>query len=393
MSEKATTDWLQAWTDVQRKSWESWSNAAQQAMSANNAPLDPLKFWQDNLTRLWSAAGNASQAATDSAKRMADQAASFNGFTGDFFRAFQTIQAAQQAGGDWLSLLNGALDQLKRGFSAATSGGPFDAANSYMALWALPLDNLRRVASFSSPAPGEMLHVFKEEDVRQITDAVRGRMERFLSIPALGYTREWQEQAQNGARYMMDYQHVMSRYTALLNKVGMRSIDLLRDKLVALGQEGKTIDTLRGLYDLWVDCSEDAYAEFAFSEDYRNINAELVDALMRVKHHGQVMAEEMLGALNMPSRRELDTAHARIQDLKRQVMALKQQLKNSQPKDMAAQLEALRKEVEALKQTRSQGDGEKDKSRAEDSGVNAGRAELSVAVTPKPRARKPVKGA
>jgi hypothetical protein len=55
----------------------------------------------------------------------------------------------------------------------------------------------------------------------------------------------------------------------------------------------------------------------------------MVNALMRLKRHEQSMMDEVMTALNMPTRRELDTTHQRVHGLQQQLGALQDTLENN----------------------------------------------------------------
>ncbi len=86
---------------------------------------------------------------------------------------------------------------------------------------------------------------------------------------------------------------------------------------------------MRPLYDLWIDCGEDAYAEQVATPEFPHLQAEMINALMRMKRHEQMVVEEFMTALNMPTRREMDTTHKRIHELQRQVRQLQDALEES----------------------------------------------------------------
>ena len=55
----------------------------------------------------------------------------------------------------------------------------------------------------------------------------------------------------------------------------------------------------------------------------------MVNALMRMKRHEQRMMEEVMTVLNVPTRREMDTAHKRVYELQRQLSGLQDAMAES----------------------------------------------------------------
>ncbi|MGB0133072.1 poly(R)-hydroxyalkanoic acid synthase subunit PhaE, partial [Dokdonella sp.] len=85
-------------------------------------------------------------------------------------------------------------------------------------------------------------------------EAVKGG----LNAPAFGHLREKQENMQNAARLMIDYQEQSARYDRLMLKVSEQSFARFQLKLAEREEPGRQIDSIRGLYDLWIDAAEEA---------------------------------------------------------------------------------------------------------------------------------------
>jgi class III poly(R)-hydroxyalkanoic acid synthase PhaE subunit len=157
-------------------------------------------------------------------------------------------------------------------------------------------------------------------------DQVKDSLNRFLSAPGLGYAREEQGQYQDLLRRLMAYQRALQRYMQFFSGLGMKSVDHMRRALEGLQADGKAVDSVRGLYDLWVSCCEEVYAEEVRTADYAMIHGELVNALMALKRRMSVMVDESLGAMNMPTRSELRTLQDRLQETRRENKALRLEL-------------------------------------------------------------------
>lgn len=315
--------WSQAWLDAQRKYWDALLELSQQAASTQSAEGKSTENpWAQALERWWQVVAPGNRAGSTQAEvtsKLLDQGKVFFQFSDQLIKAVQEMQSAAKLGEGWRDTLTQSFDQMRKVFASGTPEGG-EVSKALWAFWGLPIDTWRRVASSYSGLPGDLLHGLKEEGVAHLHAGV----ERYLSVPALGYTREWQGQLQHNARLAMDYQKALQDYSNMLGEVGTRTLDRLYQRLVEMAEKGEQVDTLRGLYDLWVDCSEDAYADIVSTSDYAELNAKLINALMAWKHHNQLLMEEVSSAGNLPSKRDLDTAHQRIQALRREVNALRE---------------------------------------------------------------------
>jgi|CXWL01.1.fsa_nt_gi hypothetical protein len=147
-----------------------------------------------------------------------------------------------------------------------------------------------------------------------------------LSTPTFGLQREQQERQQALLRSMGEYAEKSSRFQALLYKASRVGLDKFESKLEERSEPGRQITSMRGLYDVFVDASEEGYAEVALSDEFREAYGEMVNAQMRVRQAVQGEVERSTAALGMPSRSELDTVHKRMHDMRRQMADLQERL-------------------------------------------------------------------
>lgn len=139
-----------------------------------------------------------------------------------------------------------------------------------------------------------------------------------LNMPAFGHLREKQENLQKMARVFMEYQEQSARYDRMMLKVGEQSFARFQLKLAEREEPGRQIESVRALYDLWIDAAEEAYAEIALSEEFREVYAGVVDAQMRVRQQVQGEVEKLCNEFGMPTRSEVNSIGERLQALRRE---------------------------------------------------------------------------
>ena len=158
-----------------------------------------------------------------------------------------------------------------------------------------------------------------------------------LSVPGIGLAREHQERAQKQARDVLDYQQQMQRYNQLLARAGRLGTEKFEAKLAERSEPGRQVESLRALYDLWVDAAEEGFQEVALSDEWREVYGALVDAQMRVRAGTQQQVEQVSRELGMPTRSEINTLGQRLHDLRRQVRQLEARLSAPLPRAESAQ--------------------------------------------------------
>jgi len=143
--------------------------------------------------------------------------------------------------------------------------------------------------------------------------------------PAFGLNREQQMQQQAMTTAIMASLQASARYQALIQRANKQGMERLQDKLAQHAEPGRQIDSLKALYDLWVDAAEEAYAEIALSDEFRAAYGEMVNTQMHVRQLQLQQTEQICRQLGMPTRSEVSSLGERLQALRRELASLKHQ--------------------------------------------------------------------
>jgi class III poly(R)-hydroxyalkanoic acid synthase PhaE subunit len=318
MTNVPKNEWMDQWQAMSRQYWNAWQDLSREA--GVSAGKDPSATpWHEGFEQ-WSRmfAGSGKQGET--IERVLASAKSFTAF-------MQSMLAAATAGGTATNF----TEALRNGFDTPGVGGAFT----------------NPVASALREISGQGVKGFQQmmEQFAPGGDPF-AEMKSWLRVPAFGFLREHQEHYQKMAAALVDYQEQNGRYNALILKSSQRAFEKFESKLAAREEPGRQIDSLRGLYDLWVDAAEEAYAEIALSPEFREVYGALVNAQMRVRSQIQQEVERIATDFGMPTRSELDSIGQRLHDLRRE---LRNGGRAEDSGDLAREVERLRREVAALK--------------------------------------------
>jgi class III poly(R)-hydroxyalkanoic acid synthase PhaE subunit len=343
----AAGPWAEAWLETQKRYWDAWTEWSRHA-GQGFAPQQADNPWARATEMWWKAAAPAlPQQGREAYERLFQMGKSYMHMGEALWKTFD--QARASGGQDWQQALRAALDSFKHGFARAGTPDPW---SGFATFWGLPSDTWRQVVSSFSMLPGDFEKTFR---AGAAGDPVYSALDRMLSLPSFGYTREWQEQMQEWGLLYVDYGRSLQNFGDLLNKSTGRAVDILVKKLTAQASKGEAPDSLRAMYDLWIDCGEEAFAELANSEEFSTAQAEMTNALMKLKRHEQLVIEETLASLNMPTRTELNTALCRQHELRRELRHIRRQLEEITPEavsdrvaDIKAQIEDVKTELGAL---------------------------------------------
>jgi hypothetical protein len=308
------------WQAMSQQYWNAWNDATRKAFGVGKDGADTDRMpWHEGLEQ-WSRlfdAGDTRNTQSEVVERLLAGARSY----------FSLLQTLAEKGADGNADPQAWSDKVRESFN-------FPGADA--ALFDNPLARAMRELA------GQGARGF-EQMMEALQPAMR-EMHALLDLPTFGYAREHQEHYQQMGNAWLDYQHETNRYNALIARASRRAFEVFEDKLAERGEPGRQIDSARGLYDLWVDAAEDAYAEVALSDEFREVYGALVNAQMRVRRNVQKEVERVAIDLGMPTRTEIDSMGQRLHALHRDAKNRAEVLP-----DLVAEVAALRAEVERLK--------------------------------------------
>jgi class III poly(R)-hydroxyalkanoic acid synthase PhaE subunit len=288
-------DFMRNYQALAQQSWDAWTRQFQQPPAAN--PFAPPP---------------ASVAGGDTLERTL---AGLKGYF-DWMQAAASGGAAQPAT-DWRQQLQQMFGGASQPFTQAFGGIDSAGAEGFARQWQSWLQAARH-SGFAdlAGAPG--------------------------ATPAFGLNREQQMQQQTLSTALMASMQAIARYQELIQRANMQGMQRLQHKLA---EPGRQIDSLKALYDLWVDASEEAYAEIALSDEFRDVYGEMVNTQMRARQLQQQQTEHICQQLGVPTRSEVSSLGERLQALRREFRASQ----TDGPADHADEIMALRRELAALK--------------------------------------------
>jgi hypothetical protein len=136
-------------------------------------------------------------------------------------------------------------------------------------------------------------------------------------VPPVGLAREHTEAWRELADAHAECTRLEGKLREELHKVQLDALDLL-ERRIRERRGDAPIEGFRQLYDLWVECGEQAYGRLAHSESYAKLQAELGNAAMRLKSRLQTVLEHALKQLDLPTRSELNSLHRQMRELRLQ---------------------------------------------------------------------------
>lgn len=318
-------DYLTDWAALQRRYLE-----ALQVMGGSGAGVATpgANPWQDALDFWWQ---RASAAVSDEQRGVftdiVRQSRSFLESAAFFGPLIEILSQPGAAGSDWDRDLRGQIAAMQR---KLREGAVPPGMEAILGAWKVPDDFWDRISALVARLPEEGLQLYD------------------TTAPGQGKRVAAGESVREGARLWQEYQRALSEYLRMLSDAARVALDRLQHRLSG----GAKVNSLRSLYDLWVDCGEDAYAEMMFGADFARCFAELVNALCAFKLHTRGMIDAGLDALNLPTVRALDGVYRREADLRSELRTTR-----SRQEEDRETLLRLQRELELLRQVVQRKDG------------------------------------
>lgn len=168
---------------------------------------------------------------------------------------------------------------------------------------------------------GELASSFNDD-----SNAAANPLRQLLDVFPVGPAREqqlaWQTYLKAQAQYQLNLTALLQAY----GQVVAASLQAVPEQVEVRAAQGKPITRVRELYDLWIECGEQAFAIQARDATFTATQAACANALSRVKLAQQTLMEGWLKSHDLPTRSELNSVHLRLRTLTTRIAELEQQL-------------------------------------------------------------------
>jgi poly[(R)-3-hydroxyalkanoate] polymerase subunit PhaE len=307
--------WDKDWLAAQKKYMEALASFGS-VVSSNKTTGVPDSEWQKALDYWWQTSSSAMPEDAQAVfSNLLQHSKSWYSITEQFDDLLQAISSKEKSSTDWISTLEAHIEKMKTqvasGLAGTDKGFWQNASHS-------PVDNWQKM--FNS--------IFSNQDTTSTQFAeLQANIEKFSSLSGLGPNRQIQEQMQQGLHLWQDYQKNYQAYRETIDNIASNSLDKLQEKIIASAKQGKSISSLRDLYDLWVDSHEEAYSDLVLTEDYSRLYGQLINSILAFKAHNQQFLSDSSKALNMPTAETQDTLQQELVDIKQQQKQDKERIK------------------------------------------------------------------
>ncbi|MEM9665611.1 MAG: poly(R)-hydroxyalkanoic acid synthase subunit PhaE [Bacteroidota bacterium] len=314
-------------------------------------PMDLTQLYQQGLKQ-W--------------QQLMDQSAQAWGMDTSAFTA-QTVRQAQAGQEAWVKSLAVAREALAELPGKLAAGEPVaDLTQAFMArlqtAQAEQMEVLHRVLEDSGAAwqqfTDEVLQAAPlpagwkaPESAARPFDAMHNVFDqalgRWLNTPALGLTREYNEEAAHAVHAFQRYKQAEVAYLGHIAGIWGQVFQNLGPAVQRAQQGGNGVDSLRGASRLWASVVDDTFGVAFRDPAYIDRQRAYLEAGLAVKKHRRLLQEVLLRALDLPTLTDLDDAGQYIHALRRQQRTLTKRLAAAEQRADAAEARAEAAEKQA----------------------------------------------
>jgi hypothetical protein len=133
--------------------------------------------------------------------------------------------------------------------------------------------------------------------------------------PALGATREHQQRWQRMSEAWASIDDAQRRLQRLWSDALRDAAAAFTARLVQTPSMDMSPESMRKLYDGWIDCAEDSYGRIAHSEPFCSALADFMNASSRWRREAQSSMEYFAKLLDLPTRSEINSLLQRLKKL------------------------------------------------------------------------------
>jgi poly[(R)-3-hydroxyalkanoate] polymerase subunit PhaE len=299
------------WSEMQKKYMD-----ALMAFKSPESTMDPV--WVNAMDDWWKTAKtDMPYESSNIFEKVLDQCRNYYFMSEQFSGLLDGMNRSKNNKDQITDYINKSFKEIESAFS---SGKNTFNLNGFLDNFEQPIDLMKSAFSNSSFDPGEILDGLNP-DLGKLRD-------QMLSIPGLGYSREAQDKSKYAIKLLANYQENYQEYQSVMLRLNQEALDLMRERIISMSKDGESIDSMRQIYDLWIESNEKVYGDYVYTKEYAELNGRLVNSMMAFKKQSHEITEDMLSELHMPTIKSMDELERRHYELRKQVNEMRAEINN-----------------------------------------------------------------
>ncbi|HVY23630.1 MAG TPA: poly(R)-hydroxyalkanoic acid synthase subunit PhaE [Steroidobacteraceae bacterium] len=142
----------------------------------------------------------------------------------------------------------------------------------------------------------------------------------------LGAARERQLEWQAYLKALGEYQHRATQLMQQFVNVLAQSLQQVPIEVERRQHSNNPVQSMRELYDLWIECGEQCFASVAREEAFVTAQAAHTNALSQLRLAERALLERWLQQYDLPTRSELNSLHQKVRSMSERIAELEARL-------------------------------------------------------------------
>jgi polyhydroxyalkanoate synthase subunit PhaE len=118
-------------------------------------------------------------------------------------------------------------------------------------------------------------------------------------------------------------QHAGDAFAALLAPLPAEAFAGFAQSARARVAQGRPFESVKAVYDAWIESSEAAYSRLAHTEEFASAQSRLSRAALRLRSAQVALTEGAARQLGLPTRADLDVLHHQLHELRKEIDAMR----------------------------------------------------------------------
>jgi class III poly(R)-hydroxyalkanoic acid synthase PhaE subunit len=323
--------------NAQQRMMNNWAALLQSAQETSTTDAQTLQslllIWRETVQRgIRALTQHGDPAAQDIAGKIFISQLNMLHFVDISARVWSQMSETIDSGDDWQPLLSDEMQQIRgewvqlvRGLTHQTATPAdrwqafFEEGCAYSVLWP---DALRRQVQ-QQAVPGGARAASQPHLHWQTTPHSFAQQ---LYAPTALQMQAILDAVQTSFRAWQTLQDALQAYHLLLIDTWLSAFRRLLSDLATLAADGDTIEGVRAYLHRWGATADATFTETFRSEAFVRVQARLINSGMRFRVCQNRLNDRVMQLYGLPTRQEVDEAHRRIQELRRDVKALRRQI-------------------------------------------------------------------
>jgi polyhydroxyalkanoate synthase subunit PhaE len=261
-----SSSWNKDWLEAQKKYMEALSSLGT-GMPNSTGKGKHATEWQKALDYWWQTSSASMPEESQSIfSNLLQHSKSWHTFSQQFEDLLNSISSIEDEDSNWQSVLQDHINKMK----AELQDGKTKTDDS--------TDNWKNMF--------ESIFTSSDAGIEQFNE-LQKKLKKLNSLMGFEFNESQKNETNEGLQLWTEYQSNLEEYQKTLKDISIKSLDRLQEKILACSVENESIDSLRALYDLWVDSHEEVYSETVLTEDYSRLYGKMVNSMLAFRAHSQ----------------------------------------------------------------------------------------------------------